>query len=188
MAQAVPLQKAWLQQRHPDEVPQKAQEPAKDDRITAIICEDSGMLATPRCPKQRKMTFLRGEEPTERCPLDHSSLPSPSEDATSTETPAPSEPPTLSVPAPVEPPAPVSSPTPLPHRLNEPTGVGTPAPVRLSEPRVSPTPPATEQARVCVDSGLLASPYCPEVVIRSFAAGKAPRKRCHLHRPPPGEE
>jgi penicillin-binding protein 1A len=40
----------------------------------------------------------------------------------------------------------------------------------------------TVRVEVCADSGLRASAYCPETVIRTFAKGEAPRRRCNLHR------
>lgn len=36
---------------------------------------------------------------------------------------------------------------------------------------------------VCADSGLLATPYCPEVVKRRFLKGHQPTKYCNLHHP-----
>ena len=40
---------------------------------------------------------------------------------------------------------------------------------------------ATEEVVVCVDTGMLATDYCPETVHRKFAKGRAPHKRCTLH-------
>lgn len=36
---------------------------------------------------------------------------------------------------------------------------------------------------VCADSGMLATPYCPEVVKRRFVKGTEPKKYCPLHHP-----
>ncbi|MCS6950536.1 MAG: hypothetical protein NZ520_08760, partial [bacterium] len=81
-----------------------------------------------------------------------------------------------------------SAPTTLPPRASESTPIAAPAPPRLSEPPRVAAPPPPERVRICADSGLLASRYCPEVLVKTFPAGKAPSKRCNLHRPPPGEE
>lgn len=38
--------------------------------------------------------------------------------------------------------------------------------------------------RVCVESGLLATKYCPETVMSEFVRGTQPTRTCTLHRPP----
>ncbi len=40
-----------------------------DDVITRVIDPESGMLATPYCPQQRREIFVAGTEPTSVCPL-----------------------------------------------------------------------------------------------------------------------
>ncbi len=196
MVQAVPLQKAWLQKLQPGEVPVKEQKPENVDTVTLTLCDDSGMIATPSCPRTHKFTFRRGEEPTERCTL-HAVQPPAGVETTPDTTPS-----TDDQPAPIAPPSPEAVPPPSPTapptfpggepaglspRVSEPSPTGSPSAPRLSEPRVTP-PPAIERVRICADSGLLATRYCPEVIIKTFTAGKAPRRRCNLHRPPPGEE
>jgi len=36
---------------------------------------------------------------------------------------------------------------------------------------------------ICEDSGLLATPYCPETITRTFKRGKEPKKKCRIHGP-----
>jgi 1A family penicillin-binding protein len=43
--------------------------------------------------------------------------------------------------------------------------------------------PATVKIWVCVESGLPANPYCPEVVEREFPRDQVPTGLCHLHGP-----
>ncbi|MFN8218680.1 MAG: transglycosylase domain-containing protein [Fimbriimonadales bacterium] len=54
-----------------------------------------------------------------------------------------------------------------------------------TEPPKETTPPRneteTETVEICADSRLLATPYCPETVAKSFPKGKAPKKRCPIH-------
>lgn len=198
MSKAVPLQKEWLRKLEPGDVPQKPQKPESVDTVTVILCDDTGMVATPACPHTHRFTFQRGEEPTQRCTLHGLQQPtSPATPEASTTPPSEGEPPastTPQAPEPVPPPAmtapggvPGGEPTALQPRVSEPPPVTTPVQPRLSEPRVTP-PPAVERVRICADSGLLATRYCPEVVVKTFPAGKAPKKHCNLHRPPPGEE
>lgn len=201
MSQAVSLQKQWLRQRAPEEVPRRTQPPESVDTVTLNLCDDTGMLATSACPRTHRFTFRRGEEPRQPCTLHGMSPEAPAEQPGET-TGAPTareEPPPASLPSPAEPAVPppaVTTPGSLsgggepatpPPRASEPTPLATPAPPRLSEPRLA-APPPTERVRICADSGLLATRYCPEVVVKTFPAGKAPARRCTLHRPPPGEE
>jgi penicillin-binding protein 1A len=198
MSRAVPLQKEWLRKLEPGDVPQKPQQPESVDTITLTLCDDTGMIATPACPHTHRFTFQRGEEPTQPCTLHSSSQPSGPDVRDSTASPPPEgeQPATTApqTPEPLPPPAMTApgsvsggEPAALQPRVSEPPSVTPPVQPRLSEPKVV-APPAEEKVRICADSGLLATRYCPEVVIKSFAAGKAPRKRCPLHRPPPGEE
>ena len=198
MSRAVPLQKEWLRKLEPGDVPQKPQQPESVDTITLTLCDDTGMIATPACPHTHRFTFRRGEEPTQLCTLHGSPQPSspdvpdgtasPSSEGeppatTAPQTPEPVPPPAMTAPGSVS----GGEPAALQPRVSEPSPVTPPVQPRLSEPKVV-APPAEEKVRICADSGLLATRYCPEVVIKVFPAGKAPRKRCPLHRPPPGEE
>jgi len=198
MSRAVPLQKEWLRKLEPGDVPQKPQQPESVDTITLTLCDDTGMIATPACPHTHRFTFRRGEEPAQPCTLHGSPQPSSPDVPDSTASPSSEgEPPATTAPQtpePVPPPAMTApgnvsggEPAMLQPRVSEPPPVTAPVQPRLSEPKVV-APPAEEKVRICADSGLLATRYCPEVVIKSFAASKAPRKRCPLHRPPPGEE
>jgi len=195
MSEAVPLQKQWLNKLEPGDVPVKPQQPESVDTVTLILCDDTGMIATPACPHTHKFTFRRGEEPTERCSLHGTQppvgtdnvRPSPAEEGqpatTVPQVPETSPPPATTAPGTTT----AGEPANLQPRISEPPPVSAPASPRLSEP-LAVRPPATERVRICVDSGLLATRYCPEVIVKTFPAGKAPRRRCNLHRPPPGEE
>ncbi|MCS6830327.1 MAG: penicillin-binding protein 1A [bacterium] len=199
MDKAVPLQKEWLRKLEPGDVPEKPQQTESPGTVTLNLCDDSGMVATPACPSTHRFTFQRGEEPTQRCTLhgyqqptspdtpDNAANPPPAEvepPATTTpQTPEPVPPPSATAPGNLA----AGEPAALQPRVSEPPPVTQPVQPRLSEPRVPP-PPAVEKVRICADSGLLATRYCPEVLVRTFSPGKAPKKRCNLHRPPPGEE
>jgi penicillin-binding protein 1A len=39
----------------------------------------------------------------------------------------------------------------------------------------------TESVEICVDSGRVATMYCPETVAREYPKGQAPRRRCRIH-------
>ncbi|HEY5494247.1 MAG TPA: PBP1A family penicillin-binding protein [Candidatus Anoxymicrobiaceae bacterium] len=43
--------------------------PTESESITVTVCDDSGMLATPNCPRTHEKTFRRGEEPSSYCSL-----------------------------------------------------------------------------------------------------------------------
>ncbi|GBC97108.1 Penicillin-binding protein 2D [bacterium HR16] len=200
MSKAVPLQKEWLRKLEPGDVPEKPQQPENLDTITLTLCDESGMIATPACPRTHRFTFRRGEEPTQQCTIHSSQQPQPISPSTPESTASPpsgEEPPSTTAPQSPElvpPPAtstpgnlPGSEPAVLQPRVSEPPPVAAPGQPRLSEPKVT-LPPVVEKVRICADSGLLATRYCPEVLVRTFPAGKAPKKRCNLHRPPPGEE
>jgi penicillin-binding protein 1A len=101
---------------------------------------------------------------------------------------------TESAPKPIdEGPPPSVAPTPEPvvpdPVVGDPVTTVDEPPVTVSEPPPRPRrrePPPAEQAMVeveiCADSGMRAGLYCPETVPRLFERGKAPRRRCTLHR------
>ncbi|OHD56486.1 MAG: hypothetical protein A2Y33_15275 [Spirochaetes bacterium GWF1_51_8] len=37
------------------------------------------------------------------------------------------------------------------------------------------------QANICADTGLLPTPYCPNVITENFLAGTVPSATCHIH-------
>ncbi len=196
MLKAVPLQKAWMQKLTPGEVPSKPQQPEKVDTITLTLCDQTGMIATPACPQTHRFAFNRGEEPTERCTLHGVQSPAGTDGAIGAEpgsadqpaTTVPQSPDTLPPPAITTPgTGPGAETAGVQPRVSEPSSAGLPSAPRLSEPRIA-SPPAVERVRVCADSGLLATRYCPEVLVKTFTASRAPQRRCNLHRPPPGEE
>lgn len=199
MVKAVPLQKQWLSKLEPGDVPVKSQQPESVDTVTLTLCDDTGMIATPACPRTHRFTFWRGEEPTQQCTLHGTKTPmspdnvapSPADTTdesgqpatTSPQLPETVPPPTITTPDTSV----VGEPAPIQPRVSEPPPISTPTAPRLSEPPAV-RAPTTERVRICVDSGLVATRYCPEVLIKTFPKGKAPKRRCNLHRPPPGEE
>jgi hypothetical protein len=42
----------------------------------------------------------------------------------------------------------------------------------------------TLRVRICTDSGMLATPYCPHVVSREYLSGQQPSERCTIHKKP----
>ena len=70
--------------------------------------------------------------------------------------------------------------------------VTAPAPppvVYVPEPRAPapPPPPREVSVSVCSDSGQRATRWCPETFARQVPAARAPRGRCRMHRPRPGD-
>ncbi len=64
---ALPLWTWIMKAAHPDNV---GQEFVRPDGITeAMICEESGLLATPYCKKVRREIFIEGLEATRQCDL-----------------------------------------------------------------------------------------------------------------------
>ncbi len=58
------------------------------------------------------------------------------------------------------------------------------------EPRPAPPPPLPPReitVTVCSDSGRRATRWCPETIGRTMVAARAPRGRCRIHRPRPGD-
>lgn len=78
----------------------------------------------------------------------------------------------------------ISQPTPpLPKpRMSEPQG-------RLTQPPNHNTPTSTDPmvtVPICADSGMLATPWCPTVIMKRMLRSQVPPK-CTMHHPPPGE-
>jgi penicillin-binding protein 1A len=75
------------------------------------------------------------------------------------------------------------APTPPPLAANP-----SPVTTRAATPHPAASPELVT-VRICVDSGDLANPYCEVTkTIRVTARQARHMRRCHLHRPPPGEE
>lgn len=56
----------------------------------------------------------------------------------------------------------------------------------LQEPETGNPPERwTVRVRICDDSGMIASPYCPTTHLEEFPSGAEPRGMCTLHSPPP---
>ncbi len=56
-----------------------------------------------------------------------------------------------------------------------------PAPARDAKPPAPPPTPEVVSVPICADTGLLATDYCPEVVMKRFEKGKEPKRRCTKH-------
>lgn len=48
-------------------------------------------------------------------------------------------------------------------------------------PTRPPAPPETVSVPICVDTGQVATDYCPEVITRQFPAGAQPKQKCRKH-------
>ncbi len=72
-----------------------------------------------------------------------------------------------------------------PRAAAAPTFTAAPAAV-LPRP-VVPRPAPTVTVTLCADSGRRATRWCPETLTQTFPAGRAPRDRCRVHRPRPGD-
>ncbi len=59
---------------------------------------------------------------------------------------------------------------------------GAPRPTRA--PRAAPAETTLVTVRVCADSGLLPTPYCPHVVTRRIAVDQVPTQLCNMHTRP----
>ncbi len=75
-------------------------------------------------------------------------------------------------------PASVASSPPTPTR---PDKTEKPARTKRPEKPKDDTDSDTVTVEICEDSGLLANPYCPETVTRTFKKGKEPKRKCRIH-------
>ncbi len=79
------------------------------------------------------------------------------------------------------PPADTNNPVPdglYPAPNDKPQGQARRAPARPRDDSAD-----TIQVEVCADTGLRATPYCPETVVKTFRRGTEPKQRCRLHGP-----
>lgn len=136
-----------------------------EDLVSVPICDDSGMVATSACPSSHMEQFERGTEPKERCTI-HGG-----------ESRGPATEPGVSGPA--APPAGSSSTPP-----GAPFGQGRPRPPDVDVPPepAQPEPVHWVRVRLCVQSGLLATDYCPETIQRRMRSDEAPTTYCPIHR------
>jgi penicillin-binding protein 1A len=82
-----------------------------------------------------------------------------------------------------------AGPVQLPTATPEPDPKLDPPRVTLPEPKVEERPrpvaprreASTTEVEICADTGMRASIYCPETVVRSFPKGQEPRRRCTRH-------
>lgn len=133
------------------------------------ICSESGQLATSNCPDVKYETFAPGTEPTQRCRIHRESS---NEDINDNPVPNPSHP------------VPNSGDNEMSH----------PAwhnPIQPKPPQTPAQPPQAHASKrrkidvkICTESGLLATPNCPDSVIvtETFVEGEEPRSYCNIHR------
>jgi 1A family penicillin-binding protein len=65
---AAPIWADFMKTVRPDSMPSDSF-PVPDSIVTAAVCEQSGQLATPACPRVRYEVFIAGTEPTVPCAL-----------------------------------------------------------------------------------------------------------------------
>lgn len=133
------------------------------------ICADSGQRATPNCGNIIYETFLKGTEPTEYCRIHGAGYLKPNNSNGSASEPVGH--PSVGQPQPAGENSPPQSPS----------GSGAVAPKPL------PTPAPKKRkvvVKICTESGLLATPYCPESVTVSeiFVEGEEPKGYCNIHK------
>lgn len=141
--------------------------------VTGVeICTASGLLASPDCPEISYESYLSGTEPTEVCTMHSSPYPPFFEDDSSIEPFPGASPisPDTSVPenSGAQPALPETTPTPKPQ-----------------VPHQSQGPKRRIIVKICTESGLLASPYCPEslTAVEIFTEGEEPTEYCNIHKP-----
>lgn len=136
--------------------------------VTGVeICTESGLLASPDCPEITYESYLSGTEPTEVCAMHSLAYPPFFED----EPESPSFPETT-------PGFPQTSPE---NDRIQPLPQPTPGP-QASNP--SQAPKRRIIVKICTESGLLASPYCPEslTAVEIFTEGEEPTEICNIHK------
>jgi len=82
MLEAVPIVRGYVKPppgitfptAKPSGPPKEEVERSEEGTIRVVICEDSGLLATPYCPHKVEREFPRGKEPREKCNLHRPSM------------------------------------------------------------------------------------------------------------------
>lgn len=120
------------------------------------------------------------DEPAEAPPATDASPPNERENA-GTDVTEPSPLPTDEAPANAEP---VIEP-PATHREPSMPSVPPPEPKRPAPPerKAETKKEEFEEVEICADTGLRATIYCPETIVKKFPKGKAPKGRCKRHTP-----
>lgn len=159
----VQIAQASDEKKTSDEENKRIRSDIQSSTVYRVICLDSGMLATSKCPSRKKEGFARGTEPTVTCPI-HGTAGEPAA-------------------TPLESPDDQAS----PGTSGSPSQGGTGE--SASKTGDSGTPPApkarTEEVSICVQSGKRANEYCPEVVSKTFPVNRIPPV-CTIHGPAGG--
>jgi len=139
---------------------------ADSDIISVPICDESGQLATEACPSTHMEQFPRDEAPTERCSLHPGTSPDRFEEPRPRSADAPSR----------------ASAPPPPEQLS---GHGRPRPPEL-QTEGSTLPGARSEVprvrvRLCRQTGLLATDFCPDTIQRSLPIDEVPKAKCNIH-------
>jgi len=125
---------------------------SNDGKVAVLICEDSGERAIPGKCPHTKMEYLSKDEAAQ---LGRCSFHGAGEQPPDTN--VPDNPPTDEAPPPDN---------------------GTPPP----NSHVETAPVASVTVEICVETGMLASPYCPVKRVATFPKGKEPTSICTKHR------
>lgn len=140
-----------------------------EGRVSLKICNESGMIATSRCPRWRTRRFEPGEAPTASCGVHVGEPLSPAGTGERrTRRTAEVEPVALEA-------------TEAPFELEPEATAATFTPVRAV--RAAREPAArTETVVLCADTGVRANAYCPRAVTRR-ASSSTPEGSCDVHGP-----
>lgn len=156
-----------------------AKTPASDFRtssanlVTVDICADSGYLATPDCPNIRSETFVSGTQPTESCPL-HSAEGQERYQAVQvcllSGKLATKNCPENQV---------------VTRYYDRTTAKELRGDSTLPQEYCDLHSQQEVTVKICTESGLLATPYCPadSVIMQTFIDGEQPTQPCNIHHP-----
>lgn len=144
--------------------------------VTGVeICTESGQLASPLCPDIRYDTFISGTEPRDVCTIHSDGQPmevTPVEICLDSGQLATADCPRNRI---------------VRRHYDKVTNLevreGTPLPTERCSIHDS---RKTLSVRICMESGLLATPYCPkdQIVIQNYVEGDEPKSYCDIHRAP----
>jgi membrane peptidoglycan carboxypeptidase len=153
-------------ERSTQEEASSSSDTADSDIISVPICDESGQLATEACPSTHMEQFPRNEAPTERCSLHPGTSPDRFEEPRPRSADAPSR----------------ASAPPPPEQLS---GHGRPRPPEL-QTEGSTLPGARSEVprvrvRLCRQTGLLATDFCPDTIQRSLPIDEVPKAKCNIH-------
>lgn len=141
------------------------------------ICSESGLKATPNCPDVKYENFVTGTEPTEYCHIhggdyhpDNSNVNNNSNNNSNNPNNSNNNPVNVQV-----------------QNPNQPNTAPEQKPSGLLNPKPQPIPAPKKRkivVKICTESGLLATPNCPESVTVNeiFIEGEEPKGYCNVHK------